>query len=479
MNPFSYSSITEIKKALESKKISLQELFALFKCHAQVANSKVDALLELFPYEEQEYNANNPLSGIPGIIKDNICIKDKVSSCSSKILQNFKAPYDATVISRLKAAGAQLLGRANMDEFAMGSSTETSAFLKTKNPWDTNRVPGGSSGGSAAAVATGMAPWALGTETGGSVRQPAAFCNLVGYKPTYGLISRYGLIAYGSSLDQIGIFARSVEDTALILSTLAGQDSNDSSSLPIEPKNYANHLSGFSIKGLRIGLVENALSAEGMDAEVTQAIYEAKKVYEQLGAHVSSISLPTLDYGAAAYFIISRAEAASNLARFDGIRYGMRSEATNLSDLYQKTRHDGFGPEVRKRIMVGNYVLSAGHAGQFYENAKRAVRLMRHEILETFKNTVDIIMMPTCSMPAFRFNAFDGNKLQMDLQDYFTCPANLIGIPAVSIQAGFTKTQLPIGLQLMAKHLDDQLLLQVAHAYQQVTDWHTKTPTGY
>lgn len=479
MNPFAYSSITDIKKALENKKISLQELFALFKDNALAANSKVEALLELFSYEDIKNNTNNSLAGIPGIIKDNICIKDKIASCSSNILKNFKAPYDATVISRLKKAGAQLLGRANMDEFAMGSSTETSAFFKTKNPWDLNRVPGGSSGGSAAAVAAGMAPWALGTETGGSVRQPAAFCNLVGYKPTYGLISRYGLIAYGSSLDQVGIFARSVQDTALVLSAMAGQDAVDSSSLPVEPKSYTQNLATFSIKGLRIGLVENALAADGMDPEITQAIYQAKKVYEQLGAHISSISLPTLDYGAAAYFIISRAEAASNLARFDGVRYGLRAEASNLAELYQKTRHDGFGPEVRKRIMVGNYVLSAGHAGQFYENAKRAVRLMRHEMLETFKNSVDIIMMPTSSMPAFTFNAFDANKLQMDLQDYFTCPANLIGIPAISIQAGFTKAGLPIGLQLMAKHLNDELLLQVAHAYQQVTDWHTQKPNGF
>lgn len=479
MNQFGYSSITEIKKALENKKISLEELFTLFQTNAEIVNNKVEALLEIFPYETVTNNPDSPLAGIPGVIKDNICIKGKTASCASKILQNTKATYDATVISRLKTTGAQFLGRANMDEFAMGSSTETSAFLKTKNPWDLNRVPGGSSGGSAAAVAAGMAPWGLGTETGGSVRQPAAFCNLVGYKPTYGLISRYGLIAYGSSLDQVGIFTRSVEDTALVLSAIAGNDNNDSSSLPIESKNYSQRLATFSIKGLRIGLVENALSAEGMDPEITQAIYEAKKVYEKLGAQVSSISLPTLDYGAAAYFIISRAEAASNLARFDGVRYGMRADASNLSELYQKTRHDGFGPEVRKRIMVGNYVLSAGHAGQFYENAKRAVRLMRHEMLETFKNSVDIVMMPTSSMPAFTFNAFDKNKLQMDLQDYFTCPANLVGIPAISIQAGFTKAHLPIGLQLMAKHLDDELLLQVAHAYQQVTDWHTQKPNGF
>lgn len=479
MNPFAYSSITDIKKALDNKKISVQELFDLFQKNANAANNKVDALLEIFPYERQEYVSDKILNGIPGIIKDNICIKGKVASCSSKILKNFKAPYNATVITRLQETGAQFLGRANMDEFAMGSSTETSAFLKTKNPWDLNRVPGGSSGGSAAAVAAGMAPWALGTETGGSVRQPASFCNLVGYKPTYGLISRYGLIAYGSSLDQVGIFARSVEDTSIVLSVLAGNDPDDSSSLPIEQKNYTKDLDNFSVKGLRIGLVENALSAEGMDPEITQAMYNAKKVYEDLGASVTSISLPMLDYGAATYFIISRAEAASNLARFDGVRYGMRAEAATLSELYQKTRHDGFGAEVRKRIMVGNYVLSAGHAGQFYENAKRAVRLMRHEMLEAFKNTVDIIMMPTSSIPAFTFNAFDTNKLQMDLQDYFTCPANLIGIPALSIQAGFTKSNLPIGLQLMAKHLDDQLLLQVAHAYQKVTDWHMQKPKGF
>ncbi len=420
-----------------------------------------------------------PLAGIPGLIKDNICQQGRTVSCASKMLENFRSTYDATAITRLKHAGAPLIGRANMDEFAMGSSTETSAYKKTANPWNIERVPGGSSGGSIAAVAAGLVPWALGSETGGSVRQPAALCGVVGLKPTYGLISRYGLVAYASSLDQIGIATRSVEDTAIILTTIAGNDPHDSSSLAVKAYDYTKNLDQKMKPGLKIGIVTNALHADGIDREVSQKIDEAIKTLEKLGVTIEQVSLPTMDYGAAIYFIISRAEAASNLARFDGVRYGLRDKnASTLLKMYELTRQKGFGTEVKKRIMIGNYVLSVGHAGEFYLNALKAQQAMRAEFADTFKN-VDLLLMPTSPIPAFKFGAFDDNKLQLDLQDYFTCPANIAGIPALSIPCGFSSDKLPIGFQLVGPHLSEELLLQTAYAYEQATEWHKMHPAGY
>jgi aspartyl-tRNA(Asn)/glutamyl-tRNA(Gln) amidotransferase subunit A len=419
------------------------------------------------------------LEGIPGIIKDNIAQKGRKLTCASKILENFTSTYDATAIVRLKREGALLVGRANMDEFAMGSSTETSAYHNTKNPWDLSRVPGGSSGGSIAAVAAGLVPWALGSETGGSVRQPAAFCGIVGMKPTYGLVSRYGLVAYASSLDQIGVATRTVRDNALVFSTLAGHDMCDSSSLFVSKKDYAQKLDEPIKDGMTIGIVENALYAEGIDPEIATAIEDAIKLLEAGGIHIKRIKLPSFDYSAAAYFIISRAEAASNLARFDGVRYGMRNkDAQSLSAMYSDTRHDGFGEEVRSRILVGNYVLSSGHAGEYYQNAKMVQRFIRRELVEAF-NEVDVLVMPTHSMPAFKIGAFNVDKLQMDLQDFFTCPANLAGIPAISVPCGFTKNNLPIGMQFMGPHLSEDLLYQIAHVYEQKTEWHTRRPQGF
>ena len=419
------------------------------------------------------------LSGIPGIIKANICIQDRITSCASKILANFKATYNATAISRLKNAGALFLGSANMDEFAMGSSCETSAFKKTKNPWDLSRVPGGSSGGSAAAVAAGLAPWSLGSETGGSVRQPAAFCGIVGVKPTYGLISRYGLVAYCSSFDQIGVFSRTVYDNALVLSAMTGHDPQDSSSLAIKPQDYTRNLTGKLPEGLRIGVVENTVNAEGIDPEISAAIAEGITQFGALGAHISKLTLPILDYSAATYFILSRAEAASNLARFDGVRYGVRDkEAKTLEKMYLNTRHDGFGPEVRARIMVGNYVLSASYAADYYENAQKVKALIRKAFIEAFKN-VDLLIMPTHPVPAFKIGAYDGDKLQIDLQDYFTCAMNIAGIPAISIPCGMTKVGMPIGFQLVGPHLSEERIYQAAHAYEQATPWHTYHPKGF
>jgi aspartyl-tRNA(Asn)/glutamyl-tRNA(Gln) amidotransferase subunit A len=481
MNNLSFASIKELRELLDSKKITQEQLLdhciAQFKAH----DGNLGSALEVFDKESvlKAVQGQGILSGIPGLIKDNIAQENRALTCASKILEGLESTFDATATARLKKEGALLLGRANCDEFAMGSSTETSAYQKTKNPWDTSRVPGGSSGGSAAAVAAGLVPWALGSETGGSVRQPAAFCNIVGSKPTYGLISRYGLVAYGSSLDQIGIFTRTVYDNALVLSAIAGQDPKDSTSLPVAKTDYTKTLDGKLSQNCTIGVVENALYAEGMDPEVIAAIETAIKEYEKLGAKIKKIKLPILDYSAAVYFIVSRAEAASNLARFDGVRYGLRAKDSNtLEKMYSNTRHDGFGSEVRSRIMIGNYVLSAGHADAFIKKAKQVQSMIRQGFEDIYKE-VDLLLMPTAPMPAFKFGAFDVDKLQMDLQDYFTCGVNLAGNCAVSIPGGFTKSGLPIGFQLVGPHLGEEKMFKAAHAYEQVTPWHKMKPTGF
>lgn len=483
MNELAFASIKTLQDKISKREISAPELINFFINRFNQHDSKVKSALEIFDQDSilKKTDFNGPLAGIPGLIKDNISQEDRIASCASKILQNYRSPYSATAIKKLKESGASFIGRANMDEFAMGSSTETSAFQKTVNPWDLTCVPGGSSGGSAAAVAAGLIPWALGSETGGSVRQPAALCGIIGSKPTYGLVSRYGLIAYGSSLDQIGIFSRTVYDNALILSIMAGHDKCDSTTLAtnLESLNYTKNLDGKIKPGLVIGIVQNALESEGIDTEVQSALQEAIKQLELLGAKIKYIKLSTMDYAAAAYFIISRAEAASNLARFDGIRYGYRSKAAkSLNDLYSESRHDGFGPEVRRRILIGNYLLSAGHAEKFYVNARIVRAMMREEVLEAFKN-VDLLFMPTSPGPAFKFGAFDDNKLQMDLQDYFTAAANLTGIPAISIPCGFTKNKMPIGFQLLGPDLSESLVFETAHAYEQSTSWHLMHPESF
>ena len=478
MNIGPFATIRELKVLLEQKKISPQEIVDFYIRRFEAYDPEIQTALEIFDKESifEKTSLNGVLKGIPGIIKDNICQEGRITSCASKILENFVATYDATVIKRLKKAGALLIGRANLDEFGMGSSTETSAFQKTKNPWDYSRVPGGSSGGSAAAVAAGLVPWALGSETGGSVRQPAAFCGVVGIKATYGLVPRYGLVAYGSSIDQVGVVTKTVYDNALIFSEIAGHDLRDSSSLSVEKKDYTAHLNEPLPESLSIGVVDNLFHADGMDSEVIAAIEEAIKVLEKAGAKVKRITLPTIDYAAAVYFILSRAEAASNLARFDGVRYSIRDKtAKTLAEMYFNTRHDGFGDEVKARIMVGNYVLSAGHAGAFYVNAKKVQRLIQREFIQAFKE-VNLLVMPTHLAPAFKFGAFAENKLQMDLQDYFTCPMNLAGIPAISLPCGFSKDMLPIGFQLAGPHLSEELLYRVAYVYEQQTSWHTMHP---
>ncbi len=479
MNSLKFATIQEIRSLIDKKEISASQVLDFYLDRFAEIDPKIKSAIEVFDKDSilKQSEGKGMLAGIPGLIKDNINQEGRIASCASKILKNYTATYDATVISRLKEQGALLVGRANMDEFAMGSSTETSAYFKTCNPWDTSRVPGGSSGGSAAAVAAGLVPWSLGTDTGGSVRQPAGFCNLVGLKPTYGSVSRYGLIAYASSLDQIGVFTKTVYDNAMVYSAIAGRDEKDSSSLDLEQKDYTKDLTGKFPAGLRIGIVENALDAEALDPSVKKVIEQAIIDLEKAGVVVKRMQLPALDYAAATYFVLSRAEAASNLARFDGVRYGYRaSDISNLEEMYTKTRHDGLGLEVRVRMMVGNYVLSSGHAGKYYNNAKHVQRLIRHEFNEAFAD-VDMLLMPSQACPAFKFGAYDDNKLQMDLQDYFTAAVNLAGVPGISIPCGFNDNGLPIGFQLIGPHLSENALFQVGHAYQQITDWHTKNPT--
>jgi aspartyl-tRNA(Asn)/glutamyl-tRNA(Gln) amidotransferase subunit A len=478
MKSLAFSSIKELKERLARKEISAQELLQYTIARFEKHNRSLGAALEVFDQESITASSIHEgiLGGIPGIIKDNICQEGRIASCASRILEHYRAPYDATVSARLKKEGALLVARANMDEFAMGSSTETSAYFKGHNPWNLECVPGGSSGGSIAAVAAGLVPWGLGTETGGSVRQPAAFCGIVGMKPTYGLVSRYGVVAYASSTDQVSPATRTVYDNALVLSAIAGNDNRDSSTLPVGRIDYTRNLTPTLPEGLRIGIIDNALNAEGVEPEVKQAIEDAISMYEKMGATVKRIRINSMDYAAACYFIISRAEAASNLARFDGVRYGLREEMVNsLGEMYEKTRRAGFGKEVRARILVGNYVLSAGHAGEFYTNAQKVRHVMRQDIVDALAFN-DVLLMPTAPAPAFKIGAFEHNKLQMDLQDYFTCPVSLTGHPAISIPCGFSSSGMPLGMQLVGRELQEELLYRVAYAYESNTQWHTMHP---
>ncbi len=478
MDSLKFATIQDIRSLLDKKEVSVPQLLEYYLHRFATIDPQVKSALEVFDKDSilKNFNGSGMLAGIPGIVKDNLCQQGRIASCASKILANHTAVYDATAVARLKEQGALLLGRANMDEFAMGSSTETSAYFKTCNPWDLSRVPGGSSGGSAAAVAAGLVPWSLGTDTGGSVRQPAGFCNLVGLKPTYGSVSRYGLIAYASSLDQIGVFTKTVYDNALVYSAIAGVDAKDSSTLDLGQKDYTQNLTGKFPAGCTIGVVENALDAPELDGQVKFVVEQAIADLQKAGVKIKRLQLPALDYAAATYFILSRAEAASNFARFDGVRYGYRAQdIANLEQMYTKTRHDGFGREVRVRMMVGNYVLSSGHAGKYYNNAKNVQRLIRQQFNQAFAD-VDMLLMPTQACPAFKFGAYDDNKLQMDLQDYFTAAVNLAGVPGVSIPCGLSKDGLPIGFQLIGPHLSEEQLFQVGHAYQQITDWHTYNP---
>jgi len=418
--------------------------------------------------------ALSPLAGIPLALKDNLCTLGVETTCSSKILQGFKPPYSATVVDRLQAAGSVFVGKANLDEFAMGSSTENSAFGPSHNPWDLARVPGGSSGGSTAAVAAGEAIWALGSDTGGSIRQPAAFCGVVGLKPTYGRVSRYGLIAFASSLDQIGPITRDVRDAALLLGALSGHDPMDSTSVDLAVPDYAAALTG-DVRGLRLG-VPREYFAQGVEPAVAASVRAAIDVLVGLGAVAEEISLPHSEYALPTYYILAPAEASSNLARFDGVRFGHRTaHATSHIDLFEKSREEGFGAEVKQRIMIGTYALSAGYYDAFYLKAQQVRTLIKRDFDRAFES-YDLIIAPTAPTAAFKIGEVS-DPLAMKLNDVLTIPANMAGIPAVSLPCGFAPIDgmdLPIGLQLMAPAFGEETLLRAAHAYEQATDWHTR-----
>lgn len=482
MNKLAFATIKELREKLDKKEISNKELAEFFLKRFKTHDLELESALEVFELDsifDRYQKSDSKMDGIPGAIKDNMCQDGRITSCASKILENFRAPYDATVIKRLKEQGATLLARLNCDEFAMGSSNETSAFKQTKNPWDLSRVPGGSSGGPAAAVAAGLVPWSLGSDTGGSIRLPAAYCGLVGIKPTYGLVSRYGLVALTSSFDQIGAMTRTVYDNAMVMSAIAGKDERDSTTLDVAKKDYTANLTGKIKPGLKIGIVKNAFDKEGFDPDVAACLQQVIKNLEQLGASMKQVSMDTLDYGIATYIVINRAEAASNLARFDGIRYGYRSEnAKSLNDVYELSRYEGFGAQVKSRIMVGNYVLSAGYAAKFYNNAKKAQGAITAEFKRLFGD-VDLMIMPTSAAPAFKFGAMGDNQLQMQLQDYFAASTNIAGVPAITVPCGFTKDNLPIGFQIIGPHLSEELIYQTAYAYEQNNDWHTRAPQKF
>ncbi len=413
------------------------------------------------------------LLGIPIAVKDVLCVADLPCTCGSCILENFVPPYNATAVERLLAAGVVILGKTNLDEFAMGSSTENSAFGPTHNPWDLERVPGGSSGGSAAAVAARLASAALGTDTGGSVRQPASFCGVTGLKPTYGRVSRYGLVAYGSSLDVVGVLSRDAEDAAAIFSVMAGHDPLDATSLDMQrPEiNFQDHL---DFSGLRVGIPQEYFIS-GIQAEVETAVRDAIHMLETLGALVKPVSLPHTEYALPVYYLIAPAEASANLARYDGIRYGPRISAKALWDVFRRTRGEKFGAEVKRRIMLGTYALSAGYYDAYYGQAQKVRTLIKQDFELAF-NSVDVIAAPVAPSTAFRLGEHTDDPLAMYLEDIFTLPANLAGVPGLAFPVGFDRQGLPIGMQLMGPHFREELLLQVCHAYQNITDWHDRQP---
>ncbi len=415
-----------------------------------------------------------PLTGIPIAVKDLICTRGVLTTCAAKILHNFIPPYDATVIARLKQQNIVMVGKTNLDQFGMGSSTENSYYGITRNPWDLSRVPGGSSGGSAAAVIAGEAIGALGTDTGGSIRQPSSFCSTTGLKPTYGRVSRYGLIAYASSLDQIGPIAKDVTDCAILLNAIAGYDPKDSTSVNLPTPDYTRALVP-DITGLKIGIPEEYFIA-GMDGEVEEKIWEAVRVLEKLGASSEKVSLPHTEYAVAAYYIIAPAEASSNLARYDGVKYGYRADKyTDLIDMYMTTRSQGFTPEVKRRIMLGTYSLSSGYYDAYYLKAQKVRTLIKRDFEEAFKK-YDVLIAPVSPTPAFKIGEKTEDPLQMYLSDIFTIPINLAGVTALSIPCGFTRDGLPIGLQIIGKHFGEETILKVAYAFEQNTEHHKKKP---
>jgi aspartyl-tRNA(Asn)/glutamyl-tRNA(Gln) amidotransferase subunit A len=478
-------TIHQLHDLLVKKKVSSREITEAFYRRIREVEGKIKAYL-LLTEEEAFRQADQvdrqiaqgeeigDIAGIPIGLKDILCTKGIQTTCASKILQGYIPFYDGTVIKKLKEKDTIFLGKLNMDEFAMGSSTENSGFQITHNPWDLERIPGGSSGGSAAAVAADECTAALGTDTGGSIRQPAACCGVVGLKPTYGRVSRYGLVAFASSLDQIGPITKDVEDCAILLNAISGYDHCDSTSVNVEVPDYKQSLKR-DIKGIRIGVPEEYF-VEGIDPEVEKSIKEAIDFFKKWGAEIQRISLPHTEYAVAIYYIIATAEASSNLARYDGVKYGLRSrEYRDLMEMYTQTRAKGFGKEVKRRIILGTYVLSAGYYEAYYRKASQVRTLMIKDFDEAFRK-VDVIVSPTAPTPAFRIGEKTENPLQMYLSDIHTIPVNLTGIPAISVPCGFNHEGLPIGLQVMGKPFDEGMLLRMAYTFEQNTDFHLKKP---
>ena len=479
-------SLCELQKKFTAGEVTAVEIVRAYalrigqvepKVKAYVTQAKDAALQQAAELDARlkGWRKTQPLTGMPLAVKDNLCTEGVPTTCSSRMLQHFMPPYDATVVAKLRAQDYLLLGKTNLDEFAMGSSTEHSAFGPSRNPWNLHCVPGGSSGGSAAAVAAEECVAALGTDTGGSIRQPAAFCGVVGLKPTYGRVSRYGLVAFASSLDQVGPITKDVSDAALLLGVIAGHDPMDSTSADVPVPDYTKALRKKDLKKLTVG-VPMEFFAEGLDPEVEQAVKAAIGELKNLGATVKEIHLPRTDAAVAVYYVIATAEASSNLARYDGVKFGLRAKETkDLLDLYTKTRQEGFGPEVKRRIMLGTYALSSGYYDAYYGKAQ-AVRTLICQDFRTAFQDVDLIVTPVTPTPAFRLGEKSEDPLQMYLSDIYTISINLAGLPAISVPCGFSKAGLPIGVQLIGRAFEEETLLRAAHAYEQSTQWHVKKP---
>lgn len=474
-------SIKELEEKLHNKEITAKELVEASIERIKEVDDQVQAFITIDEEnaikaaEELDTGEDGKLFGIPAGIKDNIVTKALKTTVGSQLLKNFEHPlYDATVINKLNQEKAMTLGKLNMDEFAMGSSTENSSFSKTRNPWNTGYVPGGSSGGAAAAVAAGEVLFGLGSDTGGSIRQPAAYCGVVGMKPTYGRVSRFGLVAFASSLDQVGPITRTVEDNARVLEVIAGHDERDATSANLEVPTYTDALTG-DVKNLKIGVPKEYLSEE-VNPEVKEAVQKALGVYEKLGATWEEVSLPHSKYAEAAYYLISSSEASANLARYDGVRYGERSEnAKNMLEMYKLSRSEGFGDEVKRRIMLGTFALSSGNYEEYFEKAQKVRTLIKQDFENAFEK-YDVIIGPTTPTTAFKFGEKTDDPLAMYANDVLTVPVNLAGVPAMSVPCGFSSEGLPIGLQIIGKHFDEETVYRAAHAYEQATDHHTKRP---
>lgn len=478
--------VHELKEKLDKKEICITDITKSYVSRINEKEKEVQAFVTTLTQEaleeakeiEQKVNKGEITSeyaGIPIGIKDNMCTKGVKTTCSSKMLENFVSPYDATVIEKLKDENLISLGKLNMDEFAMGASTEYSYFKKTKNPWDLTKVPGGSSGGSAAAVAANMVPWALGSDTGGSIRQPSSFCGVVGLKPTYGLVSRYGLVAFASSLDQIGPITKDVTDSAILLNMIAGHDPKDTTSVKTEKKDYTKALKN-DVKGLRIG-VPKEYFGEGINPEVKQKLEEAIQKYQDMGAIVEEFSLDIAQYALAAYYIIACAEASSNLGRFDGIRYGYRSpNFNNLKEIYINSRTEGFGPEVKRRIILGTYVLSSGYYDAYYKKAQQVRTLVKKEFEKAFEK-YDVILTPTSPSVAFTIGERSNNPLEMYLADICTVSVNIAGLPGISVPCGLSNEGMPIGMQLIGNYFAEETILNAAYTYEQNTNFKDNKPT--